>query len=270
MRVSVLNFGNCFTQSTNSCERLGRPKSWRTPRSPIATVTTPRSSRTIPVIRNLCSHWCSISAERRRRPGIVTTATHARQGSPSQWPMRMTQALRRASQFIICNRRAPRCQLYDAQRIAFIRRRASVRRGQGVIRRINLVGLNRLAGGDYGDCKVTLPEVNRMAWSERSQQRFSIRANGGGAPSGLRWDGGRRIRRHRCPRPRRARARTAAPFDRCDTGRATSMVTVVPADRVGDVPVGSPRRHETGRCCSAGSARTRCVRRDAGTPPPIR
>jgi hypothetical protein len=58
-----------------------------------------------------------------------------------------------------------------------------------VIRRINLVGLNRPAGGDYGDCMVALPKVNRMAWSERRQRRSPMRANGGGAPSRLRGDG---------------------------------------------------------------------------------
>ena len=49
------------------------------------------------------------------------------------------------------------------------------------MRRINLLGLNRPAGVDYGDCKVALPEVNRMAWSERRQRRSAM--------SGLRWDG---------------------------------------------------------------------------------
>ena len=163
-----------------------------------------------------------------------------------------------------------RKRLHDAQRIAFIRRRASVRRVRGVIRRINLVGLNRPAGGDYGDCKVTPPEVNRMAWSSGGSDALRCAANGGGAPSGLRWDGERRIGRCRCPRPGRARARTVSPFGCCATEWVTSMVTVVPADRAGELWVGSPRRHETDRCRNAGTARTRCVRRDAGTPPPTR
>ena len=71
----------------------------------------------------------------------------------------------------------------------------------------------------------------------------------------------------RCPRPGRAGAQTAAPSDRFVTEWAIPIFTAVPADRSGGVLVGSPRRHEIGRGRNAGSARSRCGRRDAGTPP---